>query len=230
MNDRRMQPFILAQPITLLPIQPCQRVVILSGTAPCGQVMVIPGVTPIVVAPGGPYDTEWGARPALPRQGVLPLSSGSVHHVVAPNIPRAQAGWLLAEAARILAPGGWLLVYARSDHWMQRLAYRSVRRRHDGAPRPELPLGVCTQLLEQNHLTVFNLYGIDGELEHMNHLIPLDQPGAVRFYLHRLFVPHSHTSRFAQRCAALFTATRLHSALFGSIAVVAQRPPAHGDR
>jgi len=227
-NDQRMQSFILAQPITLLPIQPSQRVVILSGTAPCGQVVVIPDVTPIVVAPANPYDTERSARPALPRQGALPLSSGSVHHVVAPSITRAQAGWLLAEAARVLAPGGWLLVYARNDHWMQWLAHRSVRLRRNRAPRPELPLGMCTQLLRQNHLTVFNLYGIDGELEHMNHLIPLDQPGAVRFYFHRLIVPNSHASRFARRCAALFTAIRLHSALFRSIAVVAQRPPAHG--
>jgi hypothetical protein len=153
-----------------------------------------------------------------------------VHHVVAPKITRAQAGWLLAEIARVLAPGGWLLVYTRNDHWIQWLAQRSGRRRHGRAPRPELPLGVCTQLLKQNHLTVLTLFGIDGELEQLSHLIPLDQPGAVRFYLHRLIVPSSRASRIARRCAALLTAIRLHSALFRSIAVVAQRPPVHGGR
>ena len=153
-----------------------------------------------------------------------------MHHVVAPNVTRAHADWLLGETARVLAPGGWLLVYARNDHWMQRLAHRSVRRRPGLAPEPELPLRTCTQLLKQNHLTVFNLYGIDGELEQMKHLIPLDQPDAVRFYFRRLSVPHSRVSRFARRCAALFTAIRLHAALFRSIAVVAQRLPAHGGR
>jgi len=221
---------IPADPSLLLPIRSGQRVLILGDAIPLADMAMAQNVTSIVVMPAGCGEKVGNSKRSLPGQTVslqrsLPLATASIDHVIAPRITQEQLEWVLTEVARVLKPDGWLFVYVRSNGWAGRFDEWAGMPDHASAARPELSLRMCTRLLEQSNLAVLNRYGVHGDLERPTYLVPLDHPGAVRYFFQRLFVPRSWSASMVQRGATILTAAGLQQALFNHVAVVAHHAP-----
>ncbi len=222
---------IPADPSLLLPIRSGQRVLILADLMPSADVATVQNITSIVVVPAGRTEKLGSSQRSPAGQTVspqrsLPLATASIDHVIAPRITREQSDWLLAEVARVLKPGGWLFVYVRNNGWVGRFNEWAGMRDHASAAKPELSLRICTRLLEQSNLAVLNRYGVHGDLERPTYLVPLEHPGAVRYFFQRLFVPRSWSASMVKRGATILAAAGLQQALFNHVAVVAHHAPA----
>ena len=154
----------------------------------------------------------------------LPLATAMVDQVMALNIWREQSGWLLAEIARVLKPGGWLFVSVWNDYAIDSISRRVSLHRHELQMPGDVTLRLCTRLLQQADFREIHLYGIHGDPAHPSHLVPLGHSGAMRYFFRRLFVPHSKLASAIRQWSALLIAVGLPTLLFSRIAVVARRP------
>jgi len=221
---------IPTDPSLLLPIRSGDRVLILGEAMQLADVATTQNVTSIVVVPAGRGEKVGNGKRWLPGQAVssqrsLPLATASIDHVIAPQITHEQSDWVLTEVARVLKSGGWLFAYVRNTGWTGRFGRWAGMPEHTSTVTPELSLRACVRLLEQSRLTVLNRYGVHGDLERASYLVPLEHPGAVRYFFQRLFVPRSWQASMLQRGATVLTAAGLPQALFSHIAIVAQHTP-----
>jgi hypothetical protein len=68
------------------------------------------------------------------------------------------------------------------------------------------------------------LYGVYDSLAHPRFTIPLDSPGAVRFFFTSLFTAYTPSGRWLQRLAPFFTAIGQPHMLFPGLVLIARKP------
>ncbi len=148
------------------------------------------------------------------REGRLPLPDGAFDHVMVPSLRAPHLPLLDRELVRALRPGGGLFVGA---------PYRLRTRAATG-------IGVRQgrRLLARSGFTDIEVYGILSTLANPRHLVPLDAPEALRWFLRAAYLP---TSTKGVVVAPLFAAAaplRLPPVLFRALGFVATRPAVAG--
>ena len=68
------------------------------------------------------------------------------------------------------------------------------------------------------------LYGVYDSLAHPRFTIPLDSPGAVRFFFTSLFTAYTPSGSWLQRLAPFFTAIGQPHVLFPGLILIARKP------
>jgi SAM-dependent methyltransferase len=180
------------------------------------------GVTTIVVAEtSGEHAEDPDARPS-PASARLPLEDSSVDHVMLKaGTPRTR-NVVPRELARIVRPGGTVLVLARSG-WIRTRGRSHAPRRWTGKD------------LRSAGLTDVRSYGVrpGPTLDEARYLVPFDCPSALRWYVRSFISTASFRSSFASSAMRIvpgshallgrFPAVMLR-ALFPAVALRASRP------
>ena len=214
----------------LLPLCSGQRVLILGHAIQTAAALSERNVAPIVILPADDAADAPRRDAALietdrlnaPQQA-LPLAASSVDHVLIPELAPARAAWMLAEAARVLRPGGWLLVSARHARGLRRPRAWLARLGRNGGGRMGLSLGKVLRALGEAGMKTSMRYGVHDDRGRLPYLVPLDYQNALRYYFQQVFVPRSRLESALQRSARLLAALELQSSLFPRVVVVAHR-------
>jgi hypothetical protein len=149
----------------------------------------------------------------------LPFEPASIDHVIIPLPPDARLLWWLDEAARILKPGGWLLLGVHNAMRLQRLRFW----KRDRSRGVSLMWFNCQKLFARKGFQIANGYGVHDDLQRPQHLVPLERPAITPYFFEHVIAPASRVGRLAQYVAALLTNLRLHSVLYTDIIIVASR-------
>lgn len=144
--------------------------------------------------------------------GGLPLGSGTVDHLIAADRWNDEPA-ALAEFARVIAPGGTLVLGGRSR------------------ARAPANTGAWTVRRARVSLAAAGLenvivYGVRNRLNALRFLAPLDDPAALRWFMRSVFIPSTVRGAVAVRVFAggpLLAVTKL---LFVDVVLVARRSQA----
>lgn len=149
----------------------------------------------------------------------LPFAAASVDHVMMPVPPDLALSWWFDEAARILKPGGSLLVGIHNAGRLQRLRFW----KRSQSSVVSLTLSNCQHLLNQSGFSVSNRYGVHDDLQRPQHLVPLERAEITRYFFDHVIASSSIAGQLTHYAAALLAALHLQHVLYTDIAVVAYR-------
>ncbi|MDS1272245.1 hypothetical protein RIF23_18305 [Lipingzhangella sp. LS1_29] len=203
---------------SLLDLQPEDTVLLLRPDQQLVDSVALRGARPTLVVPP---KTKKHNRPKAPHilrpdtvPGPLPLDDAAVQHIIMPTASLAwwrEPRWI-DELVRVLAPGGSLLIGA--NHRLRTPWRRATTLTSSGARRRLTTAG----------LHVAHTYGVRSSLRELRFLVPLDHPGARRWFFTSAYP--SPTARHA-RLTTLLTRlprTGLDRAYFPQLLLHAQRP------
>ncbi len=218
----------------LLPVRPGQQVLILGHASQLAAALISACIMPVLVLPHDDHDAASDYHGCLCHRASadekpLPFATGSLDHVFVPMLLQAQAAWVPHEVARVLKPGGWLLLGVHNAGGLQRLRFWRHRRTPSPGQAVETRHGIYAwrRELHQQQLVTTHYYGVHDDLQHPQHVIPLDEANTVRYFFERIYTPHSGAAAVARRFVTLLAVCGLQHLLFKHIAIVARRalPP-----
>lgn len=168
----------------LLPLEAGDRVCLFKGNPSLQQGLSDDGLIHVLAA------EESGT--------VLP-AAGMDHAVIA-TMPQRDFQSTLAEASRVLRPGGTLFLGILPPH------RRTIRR-----------------MLRKSGFDVISIWGVRDNLSNPQYFIPLENAAASRYFFEQIHIPGSFRSEVFRRLSKVVTALGLHSYLYREFTILARK-------
>ena len=192
----------------VLPIQNGHRVVVLGAHHSIAKTVAVLGAEALSVIAPADLDVapELGAV-VVSDAAAVPIADGNADHVIVLHATAQRLRMLASEVLRMVKPGGSVLLGAgvrRLSRPGARLTPRTLRR-----------------ILPPERFQDFRGYSVHPGLEEPRHIVPLDAPAGVRWYLRSAYVPRKR--REAVAWALLPRPVMRRTLLPAALAVVARR-------
>ncbi len=207
----------------LLPLASGDRVGI-WGTAPhASDAVTVSGALPIVLEPVDPrMATQPGACSGCASgRRRLALGDAVLDHFLVPAHAPADEGWLSGEAARVVRPGGWMVVAMRGHAGRSRRGWLAARR---PARTVDCESGACAcRAWQDSGFRITGRHGYARDVHGRWSLVSLDRPDAVAYYLRALHAPAPRWRWLHTRLASAILNAGRPDWLFDTVVVVGQR-------
>ena len=192
----------------VLPIENGHRVVVLGAHHSIAKTVAVLGAEALSVIAPSHLDVapELGAV-VVADTAAVPVADGSADHVIVLHATAQRLKMLASEVLRMVKPGGSVLLGAGA--------------RRQSRPGAKLTPRTLRRILPPEHFQDVRVYSVHPDLEEPRHIVPLDAPAGVRWYLHSAYVPGKR--REAVAWALLPKSVMRRTLLPAARAVVARR-------